>query len=1023
MLRLLKPFVRTRTRLTVTVGFLAAALVAALLPWWPQSEPSPPDSPVTAAPIVDKLDDEALARAEAEKTGKDVLITSATTATSQTWVQGNGKLRTQTSALPQRARNAQGEWAPIDTTLVRDGDTIAPVNGPVPVTLSTGSDENDSVLATVGDIEYTWPGKLPEPVLDGPRALYPEVLPGVDLLIVTIEEGGIAHVLVVKTKQAAAKIKTLSYGLTSTTAVFRHDKVTGGVLIQDAKTKQEIGSIPTPFAWDSSGRDPEAPAAAPRTATATTADVLKLSGLSGAEPGSVTAALPTSLGNDGTSAVKLSLDVAGSGLLTNPKAKFPVFVDPTLIAGWKAWTFVSKKHPNSNFINGTNYNNGTTEARVGYESDTGVTGRSFWRMGFDKNIHDADIDSATFEVTNTHSWSCSNRSYQFYYTGAISSSTTWNSQPKWTTLQSTRSFAHGYSSSCPNDGVSFSVLSGAKVAAAASATTITLGMRSVSESDTETWRKFAARTAELTVVYNHPPAQPYNGSSSPGGTCVAGGTGVVVAKTDIKLTAYAKDTDGDLKNLRFRFWKTGGTVPAGTLVKPAVDTGKATYTVASTALADAATYSWDVRSEDGAEAVSTWFPDGTDPCRLTVDASAPAAPEVTSDVWLEETGDGSTWATVNFGQTGPITFYSKGATKFTFSFEGVDSETLTTTTGTATKTNLAPRHAGPTTILAYAYDALGNRSQRTDYSFYVPPGALADKPHDIGGDGVADMMLISASGYLRMFAGDEGGEIYKSLASSYNSKGKLNPDNAKHFYDATTGKAALITVYNDAYPGDGLADLFVRTPTNEFYLYPGDGYGSFNVDKRIRVLLPSNAPAPSTWTTIKAIGDITGDGMPDLAVQAGTAFWVFSGYTGASFQTATLMEGTAWALTARELVNIADIDLDGTPDLLWRNVVSGAMYIRAGLPGTVAGSVSLDSIKIAANSKAGADTSYGTGWTNTGVTAVVGIPDVNGDKIPDLWARSGTDGQIRVYYCSTTNTNAAAKNVMSADWSTVKAFG
>ncbi|MFC7510836.1 FG-GAP repeat protein [Streptomyces thermocarboxydus] len=39
-------------------------------------------------------------------------------------------------------------------------------------------------------------------------------------------------------------------------------------------------------------------------------------------------------------------------------------------------------------------------------------------------------------------------------------------------------------------------------------------------------------------------------------------------------------------------------------------------------------------------------------------------------------------------------------------------------------------------------------------------------------------------------------------------------------------------------------------------------------------------PAPSTWTQIRAVGDITGDGHPDLVLRAGMEFWTLSGYTG-----------------------------------------------------------------------------------------------------------------------------------------------
>lgn len=155
-------------------------------------------------------------------------------------------------------------------------------------------------------------------------------------------------------------------------------------------------------------------------------------------------------------------------------------------------------------------------------------------------------------------------------------------------------------------------------------------------------------------------------------------------------------------------------------------------------------------------------------------------------------------------------------------------------------------------------------------------------------------------------------------------------------------------------------------------------------------------------------------------LRAGTAFWTLTGYTGASFQEAILMEGTAWARS--EIVNVADVDLDGTPDLLWRNLDTGYMYIRHGKPGSVAGSVNLDSLKLAANSRQG-DVQYGNSWTETNITAAIGTPDLNGDRIPDLWARYGSDGQMRVYHASTTNTNAAAKIVIESDWRGVRAFG
>ncbi|MFI5862382.1 hypothetical protein [Streptomyces sp. NPDC051546] len=1050
----LSPFVRTRTRLSLTIGLLLASLTAALLTWW-QPDPTPATAGGEAGNARQASTgpkDEPTAVDEAVRSGKQVLIDTATTATSLTWALPDGQLRTETHALAQRAKNAEGRWAPLDNKLVRSdkaprGLGVVPVNAALPVRFASGSDRKaradrsfnraetpgESLLAEAEfgghTIAYTWPGALPEPVLDGPRALYSEVLPGVDLLLVAREEGGFAQVLIVKTPQAAQNkaLAQVGYGLRSATATFRHDTEGNRVAVLD-KDGAEVGSIPTPFAWDSSGRDPELPeGTAARTATATPADVLKLSGLTGIEPGAKSAQLPVALEGDKTGTARLALDVAGTGLLADANVKYPVFVDPTMNAGWQAWTTAYRPYPNSSFYNGTNFSSGTSDARVGYESDTGGLGRSFWRMGFDPKMKGAKVTKATFKVLNNHSWSCTDREFQFYLTGSISSGTTWNSQPSWSTLLQKKSFAHGWNTSCPDEYEAFDssgVLAAAQKGADNGWPNITFGMRATSESDTQTWRKFRATSATFSVDYNRPPSEPTAGSSTPGGACVPGpGGGVTVGKTNIVLKATAKDDDGNLSKLRFRFWKTGGTVPAGTLVTAPAGGGTVSLTIPVTLpLEDKATYSWDVMAQDAVGATSSVYPPGTEPCRVTVDGSAPPPPTVdeATTPFKRATSDGATWATVKFGETGPLTFASEGAAKFRYGWEGVYTD-VTAVNGAYTVPALKPPHAGPNWLHIFSLDSLGNVSARTDYATYVPPRDSADGPGDVGGDGIADLMIIDANGNLFSYPGSPGGELYGGLTGSYSRGPDGKPVLAPKAPWWSGTKAALISHYADVYPGDGSTDLFAVDPDGTFYLYPGDGYGTFNVDERLAIRLPANTPAPGTWESMKAIGDITGDKLTDVTVKVGTQFWLLSGYTGATFQTATLMEGSAWG--PREIVNIADIDLDNTPDLLWRSLDSGTLYIRHGKPGSVAGSVDINSLKVAANSREGVDTAYGTSWTTTNISAIVAIPDVNGDRIPDLWVRYADTGNIKLYYPSTTNTNAAVKTVLAVDWRGIKSFG
>ncbi|GAB2940290.1 VCBS repeat-containing protein [Micromonospora polyrhachis] len=1036
--RLLSPLVRTRTRRTLTLVTLLAVVATSLPLWWWSQVDDLRRTALGAVPVA-PLRDEATAMAEALRTGKEVLVETATSATSLTWALPSGRLRSTIHATPQRTKDAKGQWSPIDITLTHTGEEagglgVRPVNAPTPVRFSSGSGvaggtdgsstDSTSVLAEVNidghTVAYTWPGLLPEPVLDGPRALYPEVLPGVDLLLVARDDGGFGQLLIIKNRAAATNplVKAPTYGLRSATAVFRHDATTGGVQIVDRGSGQEIGSIPSLFAWDSAGQDPAAPEATPRTSVATTADVLRLSGLNGVEPGAQHAQMPTRLDGDGTGEAHLHLDAAATGLLTDEKALFPVFLDPPLNTKTQAWATVYKQRPNTNTWNGTNFNSGSTDARVGYEQNTPLTTRSFWRMGYSTSLKGATVSSAAFKVLNNHSWNCDAREMQLWLTGSISSGTTWNKQPAWKTLQQKLSFAHGYDGKCGNDYVSFDVKNAAQQGATNGWSTITLGMQATSETDTHTWRRFLVSSTVLEVEYNRPPTEPTKVSSAPGGACVVGpGNGVTVAKTNIVLSAAATDPDGNLNGLRFRFWKTGATPPAGTLITNLTG-GEGSLTIPSNTLENDVTYSWDVRAEDKSNASSAYAPPGDQPCQLTIDGQAPSTPTVASDVFKEATSNGLTWATVKFGGTGAVTFSAADAVQFKYSIGGIGTTYVPATNGVATVPDLRPRHSGPNTLEVYAYDATGNQSPVKQYTFYVPPRDAADGPGDTGGDGIPDLILIDGGGKLQTFAGDVDGELYSGLLASYTTGNHLNPPG--HWYDPVTGKAALITKHSDVYPGDGATDLFARTPDGGFWLYPGDGYGSFNVDHRLRILLPSNVPAPATWTQIKAVGDITGDKHPDLLVRVGTQFWTLTGYTGASFQEAILMEGSAWA--RQEILNMADIDLDGTPDLLWRHLDNGNMYIRHGKPGSVAGSVDLNSLKTAANSRSG-DVSYGTDWTEAKASAIVSIPDVNGDRIPDLWVRSGEDGRVRVYHPSTTNVGAPVKIVLSTNLTTIKAFG
>lgn len=104
----------------------------------------------------------------------------------------SGELKAQIGVEPVNAIDETGTWAPIDTTLEATADgSIQPVNITEEVAFSAGG---TAPFATVdygdaGAFGLSWPGELPEPVLDGPQAVYGEVLDGVDLVVEATSQG------------------------------------------------------------------------------------------------------------------------------------------------------------------------------------------------------------------------------------------------------------------------------------------------------------------------------------------------------------------------------------------------------------------------------------------------------------------------------------------------------------------------------------------------------------------------------------------------------------------------------------------------------------------------------------------------------------------------------------------------------------------------------------------------------------------------------------------------------------------
>ncbi|MCH0568967.1 VCBS repeat-containing protein [Streptomyces sp. MUM 136J] len=957
---------------------------------------------------------EAMRRARV--TGKDVEVTAERTPNATTWAQPDGLLRTRTYSDTIRAE-VGGRWQPIDPTLrhTEKGWAATAVNDPIVFSdgtpgagrssrdtvrtplhpAGTGEDGglanaqwSELVRMTTGGHEMTvsWPGPLPEPVVDGPRALYRGIRPGIDLLL-TARDSGYSHVLIVHDRAAAHDplLDELRYRLSAPELAFRLDPASHAVSALDADGA-DMASSPTPYAWDSAGRpavtlgeQPPSPSEVDPT--------FDLPGLAGPQPGTHDAALGTALEPVDAAPHDAVLSVTPvRALLDAPDTVYPVFVDPSFKGHKKNWTLLYKRHPTQSFYNGQNFNDGTNDARVGYEATTGGLSRSVFTLEQSGSLHGATIKSAYFRALQTYSWGCSARKYDLWLTGAISGSSTWNHQPSWNRVLSSATNGYGYKSgSCPDRWVKLDVRSAAQEAADKKWGSITVGLRAANESDTNSWKKFQANgenSPYIEETYNRKPNQPTAQTMTPGPDCDLSSPYSAVGKSDLTFRAKGSDPDGNLKYLHFRVWPDGDS--GHRIVDQYLTTdskGYADIKVGWDKFSDGKTYAWDVRSKDSEGAVSYFAPDGSQPCRFQVDLKAPPSPTVTSTDFPAADGTDSTWSTVRFGAPGKLALTSATEVvryEYSFNSTGFGEKANADSQGKATL-SVTPPEAGPNILYVRAVDGVGNISRQTAYRFYVSPRAEPDGAGDTTGDGQPDLLVITDTGRLKAFPGDSRGDLHTGMDASYDtSSGKAVPTPDGYWTDA------LITHDGDWFAGDGVQDLLARTADGNLYVYPGDGYSGFDVSRRQRVLLPAGAPDASKLTQILSASDVDGDGRPDMFANYGAQLWIFTGYTGGSFATAHKMTNSAW--DGRDLVLVDDVTGDGTADLIFRTYSSGRLYLREGKPGPGGRATDILSLGLASTSRTGADAVYGeSGWATDNIPHLIGTPDADGDGIPDLW--------------------------------------
>ena len=143
------------------------------------------------------------------------------------------------------------DWAELDTTLAVAGDgKVRPAVYSNDLWLSpggTGPLLHSGIYGSDASVTLPWEGSLPVPVLDGSRATYGEILPGVDL-VVDVAPLGFEQYFVVKSAAALAALDSMHLDMAVEGASVQAS-ADGGFSLVDA-AGETVGQAPTARAWD-----------------------------------------------------------------------------------------------------------------------------------------------------------------------------------------------------------------------------------------------------------------------------------------------------------------------------------------------------------------------------------------------------------------------------------------------------------------------------------------------------------------------------------------------------------------------------------------------------------------------------------------------------------------------------------------------------------------------------------------------------------------------------------------------------
>ena len=687
----------------------------------------------------------------ARSQGSRVEVLSKLSADSRTWANPDGSLTLEQDSGPVRVQQADGSWSDVDLTLALVNGYVTPKVSPVPFVASGGGSTTvASENLAGGTAQIGWDSPLPAPVLSGSTATYPDVRPGVDLVVQALTTGLEVN-FVVHSQPSAPLSLPLTLSLKGLTAVKQKD---GSLQIVDG-SGHPVGRGGTPVML---GAPLLAGSTEPSTqrqvaASLSTPTPTMLSPMLTGIAANARATGGTTGGAGTTETWSLNPDPT---FFTDPSVTYPVTIDPTVTLYTNLDTYVDQAARTTSFGSATRLKIGTSVQSGAYVK------RSYIGFATPTSLFGMYISTAQLRLFNSYSSTCNATTPTVDVYGidqAWSGSQTWDTRVTTLLAGGTRfgsaMFVHGgpAGESCATKAYDTIDVPGLiqRWADGTSDGRYAVQVSASSETDVHGYKEFYSNESgsggvpALIVSYW---AYPTSSAASVTPSVSNGSAAYVTNSVTPQLSADVTSSTGNAVAAHFYVYNSGGTLLwdlAGTSVA-----GTGTSTVTMPALTDGATYTVTTKGVTGGVLSKT----ASAPITVREDVTAPGAPTISSTAFTN--GQWSYPASSNtftLGQAAGTT----DTTTYRYSEDGGTSVEIAASNGTASL-NWNPG-SGTHELDVVAKDLVGNQSAVSSFIFSAGPPAVST----VSQTQVTSTVSISASGPIDASSATL---LYKPHASS-----------------------------------------------------------------------------------------------------------------------------------------------------------------------------------------------------------------------------------------------------------------